>query len=48
MAGFAYIGVKLFLVALFIMIVMRTFGRRNMERGEAPKYRMLHDDEERG
>lgn len=46
MAGLSYIGVKLLLFLLFVLILMKTFSRRNRLRGEAPKFRMLRDEEE--
>lgn len=46
MAGLAYIGVILFLFVVFALIAMSTFSSRNRQKGEAPKYRMLWDDEE--
>lgn len=46
MSGLAYFSVIFLLFTLFVLIAMRTFSRRNRQRGEAPKYRMLRDEEE--
>jgi cell shape-determining protein MreD len=44
LASTYYLGVTLLLFALFVFIVARTYRKREKERGEAPKYRMLDDD----
>jgi hypothetical protein len=39
-----YLGVTFGLFVIFVLIVIRTYRRKNRERGEAPKYKMLDDD----
>ena len=39
-----YLGVTFGLFAVFIWIVVRTYSRRNRERNEEAKYRMLDED----
>ncbi|MBI2353690.1 MAG: CcoQ/FixQ family Cbb3-type cytochrome c oxidase assembly chaperone [Deltaproteobacteria bacterium] len=39
-----YLGVTFLLFAVFAAIVARTYSRKQRERGEAPKYRMMDDD----
>ncbi len=39
-----YLGVTLLLFAIFAWIVVRTYSRKNRERGELAKYRMMEDD----
>lgn len=39
-----YLGVTIALLAIFLVIVVRTYSRKNARRGEEPKYRMLNDD----
>ena len=43
-ASIAYLVVDIGLFVLFAMIVARVYSRRNRDRGEAPKHRMLEDD----
>lgn len=39
-----YLGITLLLFAIFALIVARTYSRKNRERGELAKYRMMEDD----
>jgi len=39
-----YLGITLLLFAIFAIIVARTYSRKNRERGELAKYRMMEDD----
>lgn len=43
-ASVLYLGVTGGLLAIFVMIVIRTYCRRNRSRLEEPKHRMLDDD----
>lgn len=43
-ASIWYLGVTLLLVLVFVVIVFRTYARKNAQKGEQPKYRMLKDD----
>ncbi|NJC88339.1 MAG: cbb3-type cytochrome c oxidase subunit 3 [Desulfuromonas sp.] len=43
-ASVLYLGVTGGLLAVFILIVLRTCGKRNRSRLEEPKHRMLDDD----
>lgn len=45
LASIYYLGITLLLFAVFIWIAARTYSKKNRERGELPKYRMLADDE---
>ena len=40
-----YLGVTFGLFVVFAWIVTRTYSRRNRERNEEAKYRMLDEDE---
>jgi cbb3-type cytochrome oxidase subunit 3 len=44
LASVLYLGVTVGLFAVFVLIVIRTYSKRNKERGEIAKYRMLEDD----
>ena len=44
LASAYYLGTILFLCALFGFIVARTYRRREKERGELPKYRMMDEE----
>lgn len=44
LASIYYLGVTLLMFAIFAAIVARTYSRRQREKGEAPKYRMMDDD----
>ena len=39
-----YLGVTFGLFVLFVLIVIRTYSKKNKERGEIAKYKMLEDD----
>jgi membrane protein implicated in regulation of membrane protease activity len=43
-ASIWYLGVTFTLFALFVLIVVRTYRRKNRAKGETPKYRMLDGD----
>jgi hypothetical protein len=43
-ASVLYLGTTGGLLAIFIMIAVRTYSRRNHGRLEEPKHRMLDDD----
>ncbi len=44
LASIYYLGITLVLFLLFVIIIARTYSRKNRERGETPKYRMMDDD----
>lgn len=44
MASVYYLGVTFLLFAAFVAIVVRTYSRKQREKGELPKYRMMDDD----
>ena len=39
-----YLGVTFGLFVIFVWIVIRTYSRKNRDKNEAAKYRMLDDD----
>lgn len=43
-ASLFYLGITLGLFAVFLVIAVRTYSRRNRSRLEEPKHRMLDDD----
>jgi len=43
-ASVLYLGITGGLLAIFVVIAVRTYSRRNRKRLEAPKHRMLDDD----
>jgi len=43
-ASIFYLGTTFGLFLIFAVIVVRTYRRKNRDKGEAPKYRMLDDD----
>jgi hypothetical protein len=43
-ASIWYLGITVVLLAIFVVIVIKTYARKNAKRGEEPKYRMLKDD----
>jgi hypothetical protein len=43
-ASIYYLGITILLFLIFAAIVARTCSRRNKEKGEAPKFRMMDDD----
>jgi hypothetical protein len=44
LGSFLYLGVTFGLCVIFAWIVMRTYSRKNRNRNETAKYRMLDDD----
>ena len=45
LASVVYLGVTVGLFAVFAVIVLRTYSARHKDKMEAPKHRMLEDDE---
>lgn len=44
MASIYYLGTTLLLFVIFAVIVARTYSRKQKEKRESPKYRMMDDD----
>lgn len=44
LASLLYLLVTFGLFIVFVLIVVRTYRRKNKEKGESPKYRMMDDD----
>jgi hypothetical protein len=44
LASAYYLGTTILLFAIFACIVAKTYSRKQREKGEAPKYRMMADD----
>ncbi len=44
LASILYLGVTFGLFAIFAWIVIRTYSRKNRDKNEIAKYRMLDDD----
>ena len=44
LASFVYLGTTFGLFVIFVLIVMRTYSKKNKDEGEVAKYRMLDDD----
>jgi cbb3-type cytochrome oxidase subunit 3 len=44
LASIVYLGGTLGLFVIFVLIVMRTYSKKNKDKGEAAKYNMLDDD----
>ena len=44
LASIYYLGSTGLMLAVFVIIVVRTYRGKERQRGEAPKYRMLDDD----
>lgn len=44
MASIVYLAVTFGLFIIFVLIVIRTYRRKNKKKGELPKYRMLDDE----
>ena len=44
LASVYYLGSIALMVAIFLLIVVRTYRGKERQRGEAPKYRMMDDD----
>lgn len=45
-ASVYYLGITVLLLAIFISIIIKTYSKKERERGENPKYRMLDDEPE--
>lgn len=43
-ASLLYLGITVGLLAIFLVIVVRTYSKRNRSRLEQAKHRMLDDD----
>lgn len=43
-ASILYLGITFSLFVIFVLIVIRTYSKKNKAEGEAAKYRMLDDD----
>ncbi len=43
-ASMYYLGTTFLLFGMFVVIVVRTCSRKGREKGESPKYRMMHDE----
>jgi hypothetical protein len=44
LASALYLGVTFGLFVIFAVIVIRTYSRKNRDKNETAKYRMLDDD----
>ncbi|HEY5672554.1 MAG TPA: CcoQ/FixQ family Cbb3-type cytochrome c oxidase assembly chaperone [Malonomonas sp.] len=44
LASILYLGITFGLFVLFVVIVKRTYSRKNKEQNEAAKYNMLDED----
>lgn len=44
LGSFLYLGSTFVLLAIFVLIVIRTYSRKRKDQGEIAKYRMLEDD----
>ena len=44
LASVYYLGSTALMLAVFVLIVARTYRKKERERGEEPKYRMMDDD----
>lgn len=44
LASVYYLGVTVFLFAVFAIIVARAYSGKRREKGEAAKYRMMEED----
>ena len=44
-SAFIYLGMTFGLFIIFAAIVAKTYRKSGKEKGEAPKYRMLDEDE---
>ena len=47
-ASVYYLGTTILLFLIFALIVFRTYSGKRKDRMEAPKYRMLDDDDLKG
>ena len=39
-----YLGVTFGMFVIFVLIFIRTYGKKRKEKGEVAKYRMMDDD----
>lgn len=44
LASVYYLGSTALMLAVFAVIVLRTYRKKERQRGEAPKYRMMDDE----
>jgi cbb3-type cytochrome oxidase subunit 3 len=44
LASLLYLGVTFGLFSIFVLIVVRTYRKKNREKNEMAKYRMLDED----
>jgi len=44
LASVYYLGVTILMFLVFMAIVARTYRKKERQRGEEPKYRMLDDE----
>jgi positive regulator of sigma E activity len=44
LASIYYLGVTFAMLIVFAVIVARTYNRKQRDKNEAPKYRMMSDD----
>ncbi len=44
LASIVYLGVTFGLFVIFVLIVIKTYKKKNKDEGEVAKYRMLDDD----
>ncbi len=44
LASIIYLGVTIGLFIIFVLIVIRTYSKRNKDKAEVAKYNMLDDD----
>lgn len=44
LASMYYLGVTFLMLVVFAAIVVRTYSKKQRDKGEAPKYRMMSDD----
>lgn len=44
LASIIYLGVTFVLFVIFLLIVIRTYSKKNKDKAEAAKYNMLDDD----
>lgn len=44
LASIIYLGVTFGLFVIFVVIVIRTYSKRNKDKAEVAKYNMLDDD----
>lgn len=44
LASIIYLGVTFGLFVIFVLIVIRTYSKRNKDKAEVAKYNMLDDD----